>query len=232
MNNLTRGELQPAKLIRIEGNANKDVVYCMFNPHEYTLTKQNQWQDQAVRGKNTGSPNFVKGGSQSLKLTLYFDTSLQGNTDVRDTTDKLWEMMKVVPDKKKGKESDKGLPPEVAFEWGRFYFRAVLTNMSQKYTLFTNAGVPIRCQVDITLEQKIDREDRLKPGSDPVVSVEMPEQKQNVAGDRPDNIAAGGDSERAESLAPRVIAEAMRKMAEANNIDNPLNIPSGRILNK
>lgn len=209
----TRGGLKPAKLIKIVNDQEVAVVRCMFNPYEYTLSKQNQWQEQPTRGKNVGSSSFVKGGSQTLKLTLYFDSSLEEDKDVRKYTDRLWEMM-MVEDKSKDKEAGKGVPPEVAFEWGRLYFRAVLTNMSQKYTLFTEDGTPVRCQVDITLEQKIDREDYRKR-TDPPPMPDVGTEVTAVAGDRIDNIAAG-------SAAP-----SMRDIAEANNIDNPLNIPSG-----
>ena len=214
MTNTTRGGLKPAKLIKIVNNQEVAVVRCMFNPYEYTLSKQNQWQEQPTRGRNVGSANFVKGGSQILKLTLYFDASLEQDKDVRKYTDRLWEMM-MVEDTSRNNESGKGVPPEVAFEWGRLYFRAVLTNMSQKYTLFTEDGTPVRCQVDITLEQKVDREDYRKR-TDPPPAAETANVLTATAGSRIDNIAAESGG-----------TPSMREVAEANNIDNPLNVPPG-----
>jgi hypothetical protein len=44
----TRGDLEPATIINL---ATGDQVYCMFNPHEYTLSKQNTWQQGETKGK-------------------------------------------------------------------------------------------------------------------------------------------------------------------------------------
>lgn len=213
----TKGGLKPAKLIKIVNDKEVETIPCMFNPFEYTLTKQNQWEDKAAKGKNTGKASFVKGGPQSLKLTLHFDT-LDKGTDIRIITDKLWKLM-LVEDKKTNQKSKKGEPAEVAFEWGRLYFRAVLTNMTQKFTLFKADGTPVRCTVDITLDQLIDRED-VRTGAAELANAE-PEELTAVAGNRIDNIAASSSSSDASDH---------RKIAEKNNIDNPLNIPPGTVL--
>ena len=87
----TRGGLAPAS---IKNETSGDELKCMFNPFEYTLTKQNQWEKKPSKGKNTPEVRFKQGGSQVLKLKVYFDT-LQTGTDVRTHTDKLWTMMMV-----------------------------------------------------------------------------------------------------------------------------------------
>jgi hypothetical protein len=198
-----------------KGKVEKDSISCMFNPHEYTLSKQNQWASQPQRNKDVPKVSFVTGGSQILKLTLYFDSSLEPDRDVRKYTDRLWEMMMVVSVPNQKEDTRKGTPPQVAFKWGSFYFRAVLTSMTQKFTLFTEDGMPVRCQVDVTLEQKIDVDDYAAP--DEASAADLPPLVTARAGDRLDNMAA--------ELGPP--PSAMRQLAEASNIDNPLNIPSG-----
>lgn len=220
VSNVTRGGLQPAKIINLTTN---DEVKCMFNPFEYTLSKQNSWEKKPVKGKNVPQVSFKQGGSQTLKLTLQFDTLLD-SSDVRKHTDKLWQMM-LVDDTKKNPQSDKSQPPEVAFEWDRLYFKAVLTNMTQKFTLFDPKGTPVRCTVDITLEQLIDIDDygpqsggsSASPGTPAAPPVTATE------GDRIDNLAAA---------ASNLIPESYRPLAALNKIDNPLRIRPGQILNK
>lgn len=207
----TRGGLVPAKVINLSTN---ETVLCMFNPYEYTLSKQNQWSPEKKRGQNTPGAQFTKGGSQTLKLTLHFDGLLE-DKDVYEMTKPLWRMM-LVDEKTKKTDSRKGQPPEVAFEWGRLYFRAVLTNMSQKFTLFKQDGTPVRCQVDITLEQHEDVDDYKQDtpggtGQDDVEEVVL------IAGERLDHVAAKTSS-------------SIRQIAESNNIDNPQNIPAGQQL--
>jgi len=215
----TRGGLKPAQLIMIVNGVEKPPLDCMFNPFEYTLSKQNQWAEEATKGKNTGSPNFVKGGSQTLKLTLYFDTQVHGDgqeKDVSKITDQLWEMMKIAESKDK-KKTGKGVPPEVAFSWGRLYFRAVLTSMTQKFTLFNEDGTPIRCTADITLEQKVDRDD-VHGKNDPPLPKEPEEVKKMIEGERTDILANNG---------PKGDPNAHREIAEKNNINDPNRIPPG-----
>ena len=73
----TRGGLEPAVIV------NKDTgetVRCMFNPHEYTLTKQNRWERGETKGKNVPRLKFSQGGSQTLKLQLFFEKKIYHNT--------------------------------------------------------------------------------------------------------------------------------------------------------
>mgnify|MGYP005844377809 CR=1 FL=1 len=214
--NTTRGGLQPASIVNLLTN---EEVRCMFNPHEYTLSKRNAWEKKPVKGKNVPRVTFQQGGPQTLTLTLHFDTLADG-ADVRDFTDPLWKMM-MVDESSQNPRSGKSFPPPVAFRWGKLNFEAVITNLNQKFTLFLDDGTPVRCTVDITLEQLIDVDDyapqqpsmRGGPGwIEQVVTA--------VAGDRLDNIAA----------AAKGAADTWRQVAEANNIDNPLNIKPGQRL--
>ncbi|MAS35154.1 MAG: hypothetical protein CL610_14175 [Anaerolineaceae bacterium] len=191
----------------------------MFNPFEYTLTKQNQWEKKPSKGKNTPEVRFKQGGSQVLKLKVYFDT-LQTGTDVRTHTDKLWTMM-MVDDSTRHSESDKSSPPEVSFIWGRLYFKAVLTNMTQKFILFDDQGTPLRCEVDLTLEQMIDVDDYGPQSAVVSTATEaVPTVAQATSADRIDTLASQN------GLAPT----DHRKIAEANNMDNPQKILPGQSL--
>ncbi len=204
----TRGGLAPAAIVN---PATGKKVNCMFNPFEYTLTKSNTFEKKPVKGKNVPKAVFKQGGSQILKLTLHFDTQ-DDASDVRDMTDPLWAMMMVNEDEENPRNG-KSSPPEVAFEWGKLSFKAYITSLNQKFTLFKNDGTPLRCTVDITLEQFVDVNDyKQEQGAQQVQKTVTA-----LAGDRPDNVAAkGGD------------ASAMRQVAEANNIDNPLKTRPGQ----
>lgn len=208
----TRSGLVAAKMINLGTN---EEVLCMFNPHEYTLTKTNNWADQPNIGRNTPRANYKQGGPQTLKLTLHFDT-LEQRDDVRNTTDALWRMM-MIDDSQRTSSTQKVTPPKVAFEWGRFYFRAVIKNMTQKYTLFLADGTPVRCEVSITLEQKEDVSD-YKDGLVPDGASDAVREVAALAGSRVDNMiaGAGGDA-----------SSDMRRVLEDNNIDDPFNVPSG-----
>lgn len=217
----TRGGLAPARIVSPADNPTI-IVKCMFNPFEYTLTKSNSFEKKPVKGKNIPKAVFKQGGSQILKLTLHFDT-LPERADVRDLTDPLWNMM-MVAEATKNASSGKSSPPEVAFEWGKLFFRAYITSLNQKFTLFLDDGTPVRCQVDITLEQFVDvndyRDQQKLAGAGGAASGQAEKATTAIAGDRIDNIAAK------ESGDP----SSQRQLAEKNNIDNPMKLKPGQTI--
>ncbi|MBN1643163.1 MAG: LysM peptidoglycan-binding domain-containing protein [Anaerolineae bacterium] len=210
----TRGGLEPAVIVNVDTG---EPVRCMFNPNEYTLTKQNRWQRGETKGKNVPRLKFSQGGSQTLKLQLFFDTYAEG-TDVRTHTDPLWDMMMVNTDKTNPR-SNKSEPPPVMFQWGGLAFEAVITSMTQKYTLFLKDGTPARATVDITLEQLGDEEDfaAQNPTSG---GGEAPKTRMVHAGERIDLIAYEEYED----------ATQWRRIAEANGLTHPLRLRPGQRL--
>jgi hypothetical protein len=213
--NLTRGGLSPAKLTNLA--TNEDVRF-MFNPYEYSISKQNSWEKKSVIGQNIPEVTFQQGGAQTLSLTLHFDSSLDGS-DVRNYTNPLWKMM-LVDTTAENPRSGKSAPPPVAFQWGRLYFKAIITSMTQKFTLFAADGTPTRAQVDISLEQFVDNTNF--PAQTPGATgggQNAPRSTTYTQGERLDNVSAssGGSGN-------------YRDVAEQNNIDNPLKVRNGQSL--
>jgi nucleoid-associated protein YgaU len=101
-------------------------------------------------------------------MELYFDTyadATNGATakDVRkEYTDKLWKLMMVEP-KTRDPKSKKARPPRVRFQWGKAWsFNAVITSISQKFTLFAQDGTPVRATCTVSFQQEKD-EAKLSP---------------------------------------------------------------------
>ncbi|MCA0457956.1 MAG: phage tail protein [Chloroflexi bacterium] len=210
--NLTKGGLAPATLTNLDTN---EVVNFMFNPFEYTLSKHNTWQDKPVTGQNLPYVTFQQGGAITLKLTLHFD-SQDENKDVRNYTDKLWKMVMINQSKVDAK-TGKGQPPAVVFDWGKLHFKAIINDLSQQFTLFSENGIPMRCSVDISLQQYADDVNAMgeaQSGNASSLSSGTPTAPTTaVQGQRLDHIANSPNDQ--------------RKVAEKNNIDNPLNVPRG-----
>lgn len=215
-------QLQKAKIYEVDesGEPKGDsVVSCKFNPAEYTVSKSNNFNEKAKQKGNTPNSEFATVGSQKLKLSLTFDTYEEGK-DVSEVTRKLWEFMKP-KDPEKSQEPSKNEPPQVAFEWGVFRFVAYITNMTQRFTLFTHQGVPVRAKVDVDFTQYTDLEDYQKLKQNPTSGGGPVEQIWKViAGDRLDSIAANVYRD----------ATQWRKIAEYNNLKNPLALRPGQVL--
>ncbi len=216
----TRGDLQPASIYEVNKKGKYTggiLVECMFNPFEYTVSKSNSYTTTAKNQGDTPLVQFKQAGAQTLKLSLFFDT-YEKSKDVSMITNKLWKLMEAKT-RQEGSENKKVPPPEVAFHWGVFHFVAVITNMTQKFTMFTKDGVPVRAKVDVTFTQHVDVNDY--PGQNPTSGGgNIEEIRRFVAGDRLDLIAEEiyGD-----------IAK-WRLIAKRNNIINPLAIRPGQAL--
>jgi Contractile injection system tube protein len=151
----------PVKATIINAESGGPRIDCMFNPKEYALTKQNNWQSGKAKGANVPPLDFGGGDSGKLQMQLFFDTyaaSQDGHPkDVRkEYTDKLWNLMLVDPSLKNHKNK-KARPPMVRFQWGAAWsFDAVITGINLKFTLFDSSGTPVRATADVTFTQVLD----------------------------------------------------------------------------
>jgi hypothetical protein len=217
----TRSNLVAARIFEVDDSGEEKgggiSVPCMFNPFEYTVSKSNSYEEKSKNNSDVPHVEFKKAGAQTLKLALSFDT-YELTEDVSLTTNKLWKLMESKT-RDEGSSENKVPPPEVAFEWGVFRFVSVITNMTQKFTLFLNDGTPVRARVDVTFTQYKDLNDypnqNPSSGNGPIARV-----WRVVAGDRLDNISAKvyGD------------ATKWRLIANFNNIVDPLQLRAGQLL--
>lgn len=144
-------------------------VKCMFNPKEYSFSKQNSWPPVQTKGSNLGLFEFANGQPATLQMQLFFDTYAKEGApqDVRkEYTGAIWEMMKIDTslsdlNSKSGQPSKnkKGRPPVVVFQWGSTWsFKAVITSIKERFTLFLPDGTPVRSTLDVTFQQVQDKD--------------------------------------------------------------------------
>jgi hypothetical protein len=207
---MTRGNLVAGTITNL--NTPDQKVHFMFNPFEYTISKTNQYDKGPLVNMDSPKMEFKQGGVKTLQMNLFFDT-LAERTSVTEHTEKLWQLMMV--DVSKKNDQGKSAPPQVEFAWGRVAFKAFITTMSHKYTLFLEDGTPVRCTVQVSMEQGVRPED--VPPQDGQTSASGGNTTTTTAGDRPDNTANQMGSDQ-------------RTVAGNNNIDDPLNTPPGTVL--
>lgn len=224
MSNLTRGGLVPATLKNL---STEEEIPFMFNPQEYSLSKTNTYEKRNVIGQNVPAVTFQQGGAIGLSLKLHFDTT-NSASDVRAHTNKLLKMM-MVDTSSESQTTGKGAPPLVGFAWGRVYFKAVITSMTQNFTLFKPDGTPMRCVVDIKLEQVTDDAALTAQVQGPTGTTTSSSTSGNggggngtsepsTQGDRIDHVSNRGTGS----------SKEYREVAAKNNMDNPLKIPNGQ----
>ena len=137
-------------------------IPVMFNPEEYTLTRDNNFAQQAVPGLSAPILQFVNGNLQTLEMELFLDTYEthqsngrtlnQAGDDVRKLTGKITDLMNIEP--------TTHAPPVVLFSWGSLSFTCVLARANQRFVLFTPDGTPVRARLQVTFNEyrNVDQE--------------------------------------------------------------------------
>ncbi len=207
----------------------RDKIVCMFNPREYSFTKQNSWTESQNKGNNVGRLEFGGGAPAKLTLQLLFDTYEahsdgsrqlnQAGDDVRRYTRPLWDMMKVA-DRARNRTTGRGEPPHVRFTWGSVWsFEAVIESITQKFTLFLADGTPVRATLDVSFKQITDEG-------------QYPRQNPTSGGHPGDRLRTVRAGESLSQIAFEEYGDATiwRHLAAANNIDDPLHLRAGQLL--
>ncbi len=197
----------------------KEKLTCLFNPTEYTVAKTNNWQAKPVVGKDVPKMDFTGGGARSITLELLFDVFEDPLSDVRTHTEKLSKMT-LIDKSKKNTKTKKARPPYVLFEWGEnWQFKAAITSLSIRFTLFRNNGVPVRAIATLTLQEAVDENEKKKTNP---TSYSEPGLKKRMV--RPRDTLAGIAFEEYGN------PNNWRLIADANRIDDPLGIEPGQII--
>jgi hypothetical protein len=196
-------------------------IDCMFNPTTFAFATQNRWESDQIPGKDTPSLRFAGGAGGTFSLSLVFDTTATG-TAATVHTNKLLKLMEVDTTLAGYDESKRnGRPPWVKFHWGTHLhsFKAVITSTNITFTYFSNEGMPLRANVELSLEQ-FEPDANWGP-QNPTSGTPKPKRTHQVqVGDTLDRIAARyyGDSTK------------WRDIATLNGIADPLDLPPGRLL--
>jgi hypothetical protein len=205
------------------GIENGDTFDCLFNPKDYTVTKTNNWKAEPKQGETAAIPSFTGGTPWEITLQLLLDSSLlePPHTKVKDITGKLFDAMNATCGEGAGSPGKKNTkrPPKITFNYGWFTFEGVAKNLSVQYTLFTQQGEPIRADVKLALMQW--------------------EPTPKKGGQNPTTLGEGGlgahvvrDGDSLASIAHQAYGDPTqwRTIAQANGIDDPLRLRSGRTL--
>jgi nucleoid-associated protein YgaU len=121
---------------------------------------------------------------------------------------------------KKDPKTKKGQPPKVEFRWGTMWsFKAVVAQISQKFSMFLPDGTPVRATLDVTFKQVED--EGLYPKQNPTSG--------GVPGHRSHTLKEG---ETLDWIAAQEYGQAShwRYIAEVNRIDNPQKLRPGTVI--
>ena len=191
-----------------------DPIQCAFNPQEYSITKTNVWTIKPVTGTDTPKPEFGGGMPWTIRVQLLLDSSLLGaDKSIKDDAVKLLKMME-----SGGGGGGGSAPPFVTFKWGSIESpKMVGSSLSIRFIMFRPNGDPSRALVDLELTQS----EQAQAGHNPTTRA--------IAGMKVHTVT---DGDSLPSVAYKSYGDATRwrTIAEANGIDDPLELRRGHQL--
>jgi nucleoid-associated protein YgaU len=195
-------------------------IAVMFNPEEYTLSRENNFAQIGVPGLSAPLIQFVHGNQQTLEMELFLDTyesHVHGSAplnaageDVRRLANKVIGLMNI--------ERSTHAPPVLLFAWSSLTFTCVLSRATQRFVMFKPDGTPVRARLAVTFSQytNTDLEAReIKRETADYTKVHVVKQGETLA-----SIAAAAYGD------PRI----WRPIALRNGIDDPRRLPTGATL--
>jgi nucleoid-associated protein YgaU len=198
-------------------------IEFQFNPTEYSFSKAVNWKDAKERGQNVPKLEFTGGEPIQLTLKLFFDTRETGEDVRKRYTNAIWNLA-LVSTAKVDPKTKKGRPPVCEFQWGEsggkgWHFKAVVTNISQNFTMFLENGTPVRATLEVTLKQASDPDSY--PFQNPTSG--------GVAGYQT-HVLRQGESLHLIAAQEYGDPQQWRYIAAVNNVENPLRLQPGTVL--
>jgi len=191
--------IEKAQIVVLQ-NGGETKIPVMFNPENYTVS---------MTGNLTGKGSAIQFDGVSVDdftVTLFFD-SYEKQTDVRKKTKPIADLVKPTVEGKTTKE-----PPICRFMWGKFSYKGIIYKVQQEFIMFLPSGIPVRAKLTLTFKSVLTKqEDADFQGKEACWKLWTVK-----AGDRIDLIAYD---------ALKDITQ-WKKLAEVNNIDNPLLFPT------
>jgi nucleoid-associated protein YgaU len=148
-------------------NKKPDALQICYNPNTLTLEKSPTIASIPIPGLDAPLQQFVRGGSETLSVDLFFDSTDKGGmgagaTSVTAETDKFYGMIKIDPGTHaipvctfswgKGFPGD-SLPAMYGGSQRRHSFTGLVTRVKQTFSLFATDGTPLRATLSLTMNE-------------------------------------------------------------------------------
>lgn len=186
------------------------VIEVCFNPTEYSLDKTNVYSEAAIPGLGSPIIQFNRGNIRTLSLELLLDTYSNGKgEDLKEKyINKLEQLVEM--------DGELHAPPPCKVLWGTLEFTGVLESLRKKYVLFSEDGTPVRARVTLSFKE-------YKP-----VEIQVKESPASSPDRTKRYLIKEGDS--LWQISDEAYGEPgyWRFIADANNIDNPELLETGR----
>ena len=160
-------ELSKAKVKVFKQDGSFDQITVQYNPNSLTFDKPVHTAEIAIPGLDSPLKQFVRGGTETATVELFFDTTEHGTgagaTSVTTLTDAFYALVKIDP--------QTHAAPVCSFIWGQKFagdqlparwgnqrrteFSCVVTSIKQDFRLFSPEGTPLRAVLTLKLDEYV-----------------------------------------------------------------------------
>jgi hypothetical protein len=213
----------------------RKVVPVHFNPESLKVAYANE--NRGGNQPSGGGAQYVGNQSSTLTVELLFDTTEPRGSgdqagsqdpDVRLITKEVAHFIR--PGEcgpPQGNNSTNRVPPMMSFEWGTFIFRGTVESMDETLDYFSEEGVPMRATINLTIKSQDICFDFGAPGQ---ADSALAPSSEAPPGSRPLQQANAGDSMQKMAGSDGRSGD-WKAIAAANNIDDPLRLQAGALVN-
>jgi len=216
------GEFQKARIAvhkedhqKSKKGPSAEYVDFMFNPEAVRVSKTLKPKEQKQAGQNAPSPQFTSGDAAQLEFgEILFDTFETRTNVYQKHVSHLERLIHV--------DEELHRPPQVMFTWGEVFGNDgehqiktglwFITGLDVNYTMFLPNGTPVRATCKLTLQEVPKPTNPKSPDTAHVHLVNRGDSLQGIAFREYDD------------------PSQWRRIADANGIDDPLQLQPGRRL--
>ncbi|MCB9764008.1 MAG: LysM peptidoglycan-binding domain-containing protein [Alphaproteobacteria bacterium] len=124
-----------------------------YNPKEFKFDRSVTWGEHKDQGPLPNGLEFTKIPPATVSMDLYFDTTADGNGDVRSKwVNGLLKLTNADVPVGEG-TTDKKRPTKVQFSWGSFNMVCVVESVNTTFLMFSADGTPVRARVSVKLKE-------------------------------------------------------------------------------
>jgi len=223
-------ELSKARFKVFKQDGSSEQITVQYNPNSLSFEKPVHTAEITIPGLDSPLKQFVRGGTETASVELFFDTTERGTgvgaTSVTTLTDAFYGLVKIDP--------QTHAAPVCSFIWGekfpgdrlperygnqrRTEFSCVVTSVKQDFKLFSPEGTPLRAVLTLKLEEYVPLQRQIEQ-----LNLQSADHTRS-------HVLEQGESLALVSWQYLHDARDWRHIATANRIDDPRRITPGRTL--
>ena len=223
-------ELSKARFKVFKQDGSSEQITVQYNPNSLSFEKPVHTAEITIPGLDSPLKQFVRGGTETASVELFFDTTERGTgvgaTSVTTLTDAFYGLVKIDP--------QTHAAPVCSFIWGekfpgdrlperygnqrRTEFSCVVTSVKQDFKLFSPEGTPLRAVLTLKLEEYVPLQRQIEQ-----LNLQSADHTRS-------HVLEQGESLALVSWQYLHDARDWRHIATANGIDDPRRITPGQTL--